>query len=143
MVLGSCRVCGQPIYEGGQHRGKVISRLTWHRSCTTAYFLWTKTSDYAGAIAWRQGGKCAVSGDPIGPPALEFLRQVDVDHEVPIYRVRRDHAAEPWFKLLRYWGLGNLRSITTASHLAKSAQEAAERASRAPRRRIDQIEMPL
>ena len=128
---GRCRVCGQPIYGGGSFRsfaGERSKRLTWHSICTTAYFLWTKPGDYAEALILRQNGLCALTGVPIGPPALEFVKAVEVDHEIPIYRVRRDMHAMPWFELLRYWGLSNLRAITPAAHTAKSASEARERA---------------
>lgn len=130
-VPGRCRICGQPIYAGGSFRkfaGEQSKRLTWHNACTTTYFLWTKPSDYAGALLVRQGGVCVESGVPIGPPAAEYITDVEVDHEVPIFRVRRDHAAEPWFELLRFWGLANLRAISGQAHKLKSAAEAAERA---------------
>lgn len=128
---GRCRVCGQLIYGGGSFRsfaGDRSKRLTWHTVCTSAYFLWTKPGDYAGALIWRQGGVCPISGDVLGPPAREYVLSCEVDHEVPIYRVRRDMQAMPWFELLRFWGLSNLRAITSAAHADKSAREAKERA---------------
>jgi 5-methylcytosine-specific restriction endonuclease McrA len=128
---GRCRICGQPIYAGGSFRkfaGERSKRLTWHTACTSAYFLWTKPNNYAEALILRQDGLCAITGAPIGPPAQEFVKDVDIDHEIPIYRVRRDMGARPWFELLRYWGLSNLRAITFAAHQHKSAREARERA---------------
>jgi hypothetical protein len=130
-IAGSCRICGQPIYGGGSFRkfaGPQSKRITWHNACTTAYFLWIKPSDYAGAIVWRQNGLCALSGEPVGLPAREYLSDVEVDHEIPIYQIRRDRSNEPWFDLLRFLGLGNLRAITIAAHKSKSIREAAERA---------------
>lgn len=115
---GYCRVCGQDT--GG--------RWTWDPKCVVTYTLWTKPGTYAGAIAFRQKGLCAITREPIGPPAAEWLTEFEIDHEIPIYRVRRDYAGEPWFELLRYWGLANLRGITRAAHVAKSAAEARERA---------------
>lgn len=117
---GRCRVCGQPIMTTG---GK-LSRITWHPDCTTTYFIWMTPGNYANLLIHRQGGVCAVTGEP-----LKVL-DCQVDHDVPIYRVRRDHREEPWFELLRFWSLGNLRAIHYREHLTKSAHEAAERAAR-------------
>lgn len=127
---GWCRVCGQPIYGGGSFRsfaGPQSKRLTWHTLCTTTYFLMTKPSNYANVLLVRQAGLCWISGEPLGPPAKEYLLEADVDHDVPLFRVARDHAAEPWYELIRFWGFGNLRAVTRAAHLTKSALEAAER----------------
>lgn len=115
-----CRVCGQPILTPG---GKP-SRLTWHSDCTSAYFLWMTPGNYANLLIHRQGGVCAITGEAVSVMGCE------VDHAVPIYRVRRDHRTEPWFELLRFWSLGNLRALSRNAHLNKSAIEAAERAGR-------------
>jgi hypothetical protein len=114
-----CRVCGQPTK----------GRLTWHHQCVTAYLMWTKPADYAGTISFRQGGLCAITRIPIGPPARTYISQVEIDHETPIYRVRREMADRPWFELLPFWGLANLRAITVEAHKTKSATEARERAA--------------
>lgn len=133
---GTCRVCGQPIYGGGSFRsfaGPVSKRLTWHSVCTATYFLMTKPTDQSEALILRQGGRCAITAEPIGPPAREWCSAVDIDHEVPLFRVARLHADEPWFELIRFWMTGNLRAITPAAHKAKGADEARERARyRAP-----------
>jgi len=124
---GTCRVCGQPIYGGGGWRkkdGARSTRLTWHTVCTTTYLVMTKPVDYAAALILRQDQRCAISGDPI---ALPYLRGVEVDHDVPLFRVAREHADEPWFEMLRFWMTGNLRAITREAHLAKCAAEAKER----------------
>lgn len=117
---GRCRICGQPTG----------SRVTWDPKCVTTYTLWTKPGTYALPLAVGQDGLCAITREPIGPPAREYLIDFEIDHEIPIYRVRRDFADRPWFDLLRYWGLSNLRGITRAAHVAKSAVEARERAGR-------------
>lgn len=130
---GSCRVCGQPIHGGGSFRkfaGPISPRLTWHNACLSAYFLMTKPSDYAELLIERQDGRCAISGDRIELPYSP--NNVDVDHEVPLFRVARDHAGEPWHELIRFWGFGNLRAVTRAAHLAKCAAEAKERAGNRP-----------
>lgn len=131
-VPGQCRVCGQPIYAGGTWQGmeEPSKRLTWHRVCATAYLLWRTPADYASEIVVMQRGLCPDSGEAIGPPATKYIGDIDIDHRLPIYRVRRDHGDLPWFDLLRFWGLSNLCAITRAAHLRKSAIEAAERAGR-------------
>lgn len=131
---GHCRVCGQPIYGAGDYRKTAVSRhkrdslRTWHEVCTSTFFLMTKPNNYAAVIAYGQQGLCAISGEPIAPPARDYLGHADVDHEVPLFRVARDHADEPWYELLRFWTLPNLRAITNAAHLIKNREEARERA---------------
>ena len=46
---------------------------------------------------------------------------------MPLFRVAREHAGEPWHELIRFWMTGNLRAITNAAHVAKNAEEARER----------------
>lgn len=123
---GWCRVCGQPIYGGGSFRkfAGPVSKLTWHNACLSTYFLMTKPSDYTELLLHRQGERCALSGDPIPLP----YRHAEVDHEVPLFRVAREHAEEPWHELIRFWGFANLRAITRPAHLAKCKAEAQERA---------------
>lgn len=128
---GWCRVCGQPIYGAGSYRsfaGPQSTRLTWHTICTTSYFLMKKPSDYAALLLLRQDGLCAITKEEIGPPAKEYISGVEVDHDIPLFRVAREHAAEPWYELIRFWGSGNLKIVSSAAHLAKCAQEARERA---------------
>lgn len=120
---GRCRVCGQPTSLDGKP-----TRLTWHLECTTAYFVWRTPAQYAHALVFRQDGRCAETGVPLGLPARPYLSGTEIDHRIPIYQVRRDRAAEPWFELLRFWSLENLQAISSASHKRKCAEEAAERA---------------
>ncbi len=121
---GFCRVCGQPI----PGKDGKASRLTWHPDCVTVYNAMTKPNDIAGLLILKQKGICTVTGEPIGPPARPYVISADVDHKVPLFRVARDHATEPWFELLRFWLLGNLRAITHEAHLVKCRDEARERA---------------
>lgn len=133
--FGSCRVCGQPVYGAGgrpsgagtfrSFAGPVSIRLTWHNVCLSTYFLMTKPSDYAELLIERQDQVCAISGARIRLPYNP--NEVDVDHAVPLFRVARDHAGEPWYELIRFWGFGNLRAVTHAAHLRKCADEARER----------------
>lgn len=117
---GKCRVCGQPT--GGRRR--------WHEECVTTYTLWTKPAQFAHVIVFRQAGVCEITGEPVGMPARAYLTSVDIDHRVPIFRVRAEMANRPWFRLLRYWGLANLRAITLEAHKAKNREEARSRAKR-------------
>lgn len=120
---GRCRVCGLPIERGGKP-----TTLTWHPDCLKAFMLWTRPGHYIECLISRQHGLCAVTAKPIGPPAREWVGYAEADHEVPIFRVRREMAERPWFDLLPYWGLSNLRAITRGAHAAKSAREARDRA---------------
>lgn len=106
-----CRVCGLPT-EG---------RATWHCHCVTAYKLWTGPATHTRAILTRQRGLCAITGEPL------TVIDANIDHRVPLYRVRRDFGARPWFELLPFWGLSNLQAISWREHSEKSAEEAAER----------------
>lgn len=119
---GFCRVCGQPVYgKEGSHLKKFgPSKRTWHDACVTTFFLMTKTGDYYDVIALKQKQLCAVSGEP--------LKYAEVDHRFPLYQVARDHAAEPWYRLMRFWTLENLQVINRGPHVAKCAAEARERA---------------
>lgn len=124
---GWCRVCGQPIYGGGSFRsfaGPQSKRLTWHSVCTTTYFVMTKPGDYTECLILMQGQVCPITGEHIPLP----YREIEADHAVPLYRVARDHADEPWHELLRFWMTENLRALTRQGHLAKCAEEARERA---------------
>ena len=82
-----------------------------------AWKFWTAPDVHAPVLNRLQGFMCAVTGRRL--PA-----KAEVDHRVPLFRVWRDHRAEPWPDLLRYWGLPNLQVITPGAHLAKSAAEA-------------------
>lgn len=123
---GHCRVCGQPIYGDGDWRSASRkprrSLMTWHRVCVASYDLMTKPASYAGVFVHRQGGRCAITGEPITAATAE------IDHDVPLFRVAREHAGEPWHELVRFWGSGNLRALSRGAHVAKCAAEAKERA---------------
>lgn len=140
---GFCRVCGQPIYGGGSFRsfaGAQSKRLTWHTICTTAYFVMTKPANFVAPLLIRQAEKCAISGEAI---PLPYSKIVDVDHELPLYRVARERSADPWCELIRFWMTGNLRVITRAAHVIKSAEEAKERSRwRQPSAGREAMELP-
>lgn len=118
---GFCRVCGQ---ETGSER------RTWHPECLEVYTLWTKPGDYARALAFRQADLCPVSGQTFRLTPQWWPKGVEIDHEFPLFRVPLEHADEPWFDLLRFWGLDNLRALSRDGHVMKSAEEACWRAGR-------------
>jgi hypothetical protein len=133
---GYCRVCGQPIYGRNRShqphlRGLIgpreLGKNTWHRACVETYMLMMKPNDYAQYLVMAQDGLCTITGDPIGPPAADYIGHVEVDHDVPLFRVAREHGNEPWFELIRFWGLSNLRAVSRAGHVLKCAEEARER----------------
>lgn len=124
---GHCCVCGQRVYRLGWHvdlwRDEKPNRnATWHSACVAAWKLWTVPADAGRLLKVAQGRKCAVTGK-------RLLRTAEVDHRLPLYRVWRDHGETPWPDLLRYWGWPNLQVINRPAHVAKSAEEAGERAS--------------
>jgi hypothetical protein len=59
------------------------------------------------------------------------LKNAEVDHRVPLFRVWSEFRDAPWPALLDYWGLPNLQVINRDVHAAKCAIEA--RARRAAR----------
>ncbi len=126
-----CPVCRCSTYQGGDWRasaGKPRWNKTWHAPCLHAHLVWTRTPDYARVIAEQQGGVCALSGESIMRDG-HLRGQVEVDHLVPLWRVRHDAAQYRWPDVLRFWGLGNLQALSAAGHRIKTAREAAERAA--------------
>ena len=125
---GSCCLCGQPVFRYGWHLDlwddrRPTRRATWHQACAVAWKFWTAPHVHTPVLKRLQGFRCAVTGRRL--PA-----KAEVDHRVPLFRVWRDHRAESWPELLRYWGLPNLQVITPGAHLAKCAAEAEDRAGR-------------
>jgi hypothetical protein len=59
-----------------------------------------------------------------------LVKDAEVDHRVPLFRVWRDHRDEGWPKVLSYWGLPNLQVINRDVHVTKCAIEARYRPSR-------------
>ena len=68
-----------------------------------------------------QKRRCAETGG-------RLLRGAEVDHAVPLFRVRREHRDTPWPDLLAFWGAPNLRVVNRGAHVEKCAAEAADRA---------------
>lgn len=122
---GHCCVCGQPVYRFGWHcdlwgDGVPNKRATWHSACVAAWNLWNAPSEHAMHLKRIQRHRCRVTGG-------RLWKTAEVDHRVPLFRVWRNHRAEPWPVLLGYWGVRNLQVINRPAHVEKCAQEAGER----------------
>jgi hypothetical protein len=62
-----------------------------------------------------------------------LLKNAEVDHHIPLFKVWRAHRDSPWPALLAFWGVPNLQVINRTAHMEKCAQEAGERRVRAIR----------
>lgn len=126
---GRCRICW---LDAG--------KWTWHKECASAYNFFT--SPNSELLAYLQDCLCPGCGDAVGyARRYEFSTgdfsewryvihgSVEADHVKPLYRVRREHADEPWTDLLRFWTPLNLQAICRACHVRKCGQEATERAT--------------
>lgn len=125
---GACCVCGQPVFRFGWHRdlwneGRPNPRATWHACCVAAWKFWIAPRDHVRLLRKRQGRLCPVSG-------LRLLKDAEVDHREPLYRVWRTHRTEPWPDLLGFWGAPNLQTINSTAHRRKSGLEAGDRSLR-------------
>jgi hypothetical protein len=130
---GHCCVCGQPVYRHGWHtdptgEGKVNKKANWHACCVAAWKLWNAPSDHVRALKAAQQRRCTLSGK-------RLLKDAEVDHRVPLYRVWRDHQQLSWAALLAHWGVPNLQVTNRAAHRQKSIEETMERAALLAERR--------
>ena len=122
---GHCCVCGQPVFRFGWHRKLSPNeapnrRARWHAACVAAWKFWNAPSDQVRILKRVQSRRCAASG-------RRLLRGAEVDHRVPLFRVRREHRDAPWPDLLAFWGAPNLQVVNRGAHVQKCAAEAAER----------------
>jgi hypothetical protein len=122
---GHCCVCGQPVFRFGWHRPlspdeRPNRRARWHAACVAAWKFWNAPSDQVRILKRVQNRRCAASG-------RRLLRGAEVDHRVPLFRVRREHRDAPWPDLLAFWGAPNLQVVNRGAHVQKCAAEAAER----------------
>ena len=123
---GHCCVCGGVVFRYGWHRdlwhdGKPNPRATWHAACVAAWKFWNAPHAHDILLKRLQRHRCALT-------RRRLLRDAEVDHALPLFRLWRDRRETPWPDLLNYWGLPNLQVIPREAHLAKSAAEAKERA---------------
>jgi hypothetical protein len=121
---GCCCVCGEPVYRFGWHRDLWGSgpnrRAQWHLACVQAWKFWQAPSDQIRLLKRAQAHRCRETGG-------RLMRDAEVDHRTPLYRVWRDHRDAPWPELLAFWGRPNLQVINRPAHLAKCAAEAGDR----------------
>lgn len=101
----------------------------WHAPCVDAWRRWTSGAGLWRFLAERQGWVCAETGKPLREPAGYLLRTPEVDHKVPLWRVRAEAAQHQWPDVLRFWDIGNLQALSPEGHRLKTAREAAERAA--------------
>lgn len=132
-----CPVCARPCYAGGDHRpgaGPPRWNKCWHGCCQAIQGIWRDPTWVGRWLAERQGGVCPLTGETLlGEPhprsgVRGVLGGVQVDHVVPLWRVRHDGADHVWPDVLRFWGPQNLQALSPAGHLQKTAQEARDRA---------------
>jgi hypothetical protein len=128
---GFCCVCGQPVYRFGWHIDRwdigPNKNASWHCACIVAWQFWNAPSDQAKLLGRLQARRCGQTGG-------RLWKTAEVDHRVPLFRVRNEHRNTLWPELLGYWGLPNLQVINRNVHVAKSAVEARDR--QAARRQI-------
>ena len=145
---GHCCVCGQPIFRFGWHRDlwgdrRPNQNATWHSCCVAAWNLWIAPSDHVRHLKVLQKRRCLATRE-------RLLKNAEVDHHVPLFKVWRDYRERPWPALLAFWGVPNLQVINRSAHVEKCAQEAGERrvrvipaiADRSPQNRVSAGRFP-
>ena len=65
-------------------------------------------------------GRCLATGE-------RLIKNAEVDHRIPLFKVWRDYRERPWPALLTFWGVPNLQVINRSAHVEKCAKEAGER----------------
>ena len=81
---------------------------------------WIAPSDHVRHLKVLQKRRCLATGE-------RLLKNAEVDHHVPLFRVWHDYHDRPWPALLAFWGVPNLQVINRSAHVEKCAQEAGER----------------
>jgi hypothetical protein len=131
---GHCPVCGGETFRLGAWwtaAGPSRNGACWHSCCVRAWKLWTSPRAEVRALLRRQHFVCPETGIMLGPAhSGRRPRATEVDHVVPLWRVREEREIHPWPAILRFWGLSNLQALSTEGHAAKTAREAAARARR-------------
>ena len=122
---GHCCVCGQPLFRFGWHRDlwgdrRPNQNATWHSCCVAAWNLWIAPSDHVRHLKVLQKRRCLATGE-------RLLKNAEVDHHIPLFKVWHDYRDRPWPALLAFWGVPNLQVINRSAHVEKCAQEAGER----------------
>ena len=99
--------------------GAQIITLTWHSCCVAAWNLWIAPSDHVRHLKVLQNRRCLATGE-------RLIKNAEVDHRVPLFKVGRDYRDTPWPALLAFWGVPNLQVINRSAQ-GKCAKEAGER----------------
>jgi hypothetical protein len=126
---GFCCVCGQPVYRFGWHvdlwNAGPNKTANWHCACALAWEFWNAPSGEAPLLRRLQTRRCGQTG-------RRLWKSAEVDHRIPLFRVRNEYRDTSWPKLLEFWGLPNLQVINRDAHAAKSAVEARDRRTARP-----------
>lgn len=126
---GCCPVCGQPTFRGGWwwDAGPPRARQYWHACCAVAHQIWTtyKGTHLLRLLRENQAELCPETGHSLRT-AHGYL-EYEVDHKVPLWRVRADRARYSWPEVLNFWGPDNLQLLTPEGHSRKTAREERER----------------
>ena len=138
---GHCCACGQPIFRFGWHHdlwgdGRPNQNATWHSCCVAAWNLWIAPSDHVRHLKVLQKRRCLATGE-------RLLKNAEVDHHVPLFKVWHDYRDRPWPALLAFWGVPNLQVINRSAHMEKCAQEAGERRVDPGRRAIGILSLTI
>jgi hypothetical protein len=124
--VGSCCVCGQPVYRFGWHadlwNAGANKNAQWHCACVIAWEFWNAPSGETPLLRRLQARRCGQTGK-------RLWRSAEIDHRIPLFRVWNEYRDTPWPKLLEFWGLPNLQVINRDAHAAKSALEARARSA--------------
>lgn len=148
---GTCQWCGGAIlYPPGHKRaGEPNLRRSWHPECVEVFCIATRSVNQREACWRRDAGRCAACGVVAVRRGWERgreyydwtsrhgsgravrvswtdLHEWDADHIKPLWSAPHDLGLadrDQWF------GVENLQTLCRACHKAKSAREAAERAT--------------
>jgi 5-methylcytosine-specific restriction endonuclease McrA len=146
---GHCRWCDGPILFPAGHKraGETVPGRTWHGPCADAYKL-AAWGQEQRAFCWkRDAGMCAACG--VVAVGIKWRRNgtyynakydgLDVSYVVPVRQddwdadhIRPLWSAPPDMTLdqrAEWFGPDNLQTLCRTCHKAKTAREAAERAT--------------
>ena len=120
-------MCQHAVYRGGDWRpeaGPKRGNQFWHTCCAAAFRAMRLDWPLPETILRRQDGRCAITGE-----VLTALGGYEIDHRVPLWRVRAEWEKWPWPECLGFWMPGNLWALSPGAHKQKTSREAAERAA--------------
>lgn len=112
---GTCRWCNKKI--GLTPKGRE-SKSRWHPACVIEYKLIHWPTATRKAVWQRDKGKCNTCSTTC---TKKGATRWHMDHITPLIESNGN---------LKFWKMGNLQTLCTTCHKAKTGQEATERASR-------------